>query len=93
MKCRSWEDEIEKYGNVLMGEHERECVKKCDYYMFCTPDRDFKHIWIIGGISHGDLWNKLEKLPAKSQKKMKYDTAGQIKTRHFLTINRIINHC
>jgi len=92
VKCRDWLDTIDKYGSILMGENEQKSTKKCDYYMFCTPDREYKNIYIIGGITKSGLWNNIIEISEKVQERLLYRAAGKIWVSRLKPIHHIITH-
>jgi hypothetical protein len=91
VKCRGTIEDVIKYGTLLMGENERS-GKVCSYYIFCTVDPDFSNVYILGGKNYHNTWDELVPLSEKSQAKMKYKAAGNVKVSSLKSIMNVLMH-
>ena len=88
VKCRGWWKEEYYYNiSILMATHEKSEAKPCDYYIFCTTDTSFNNIYILGAKSYDSTWNELQPV---DQSKMRFPTAGELKSRSLTPLRKHI---
>lgn len=89
VKCRGcWNEKYWYNLDFMMGEHEHK--EKVDNYIFTTVDSDLEHVYIIGGISYSDLWNRIEQ--PRNIQNLKFPTAGCIHIKHMKPLMKFILH-
>lgn len=93
VKCREfWTEEYFYNIKMIMSEHERDESKPCDAYIFCTPDLDYKNIYILGGNDYHYVWNNLTDIPEEAKSHLKFPAAGYVISRTLTPIEKLILH-
>ena len=89
VKGRSWWDEKWFFNiDILMGVHEKTEAKSADWYIFCTVDKEYKNVYILGGKTSYDTWNELQEV--KDQSHLPFPAEGSFKSRTLTPIRKLI---
>jgi hypothetical protein len=77
VKCRWWWNNEWCFNeSIIMAEHEATEAKSCDYYVFCTPDKGYKNIYILGAYDYYHTWEELDEINEKVLAKLPFPAAG-----------------
>lgn len=96
VKCRGWwSEEWWLNNNIFMTLREQKEAmkpdhKKTDYYIFCTVDKEWKNIYILGVKSFVKVWSELKDLTERELKHTVIDTAGTVSVRSLTPIKKHI---
>lgn len=96
VKCRGWWNEKWCLNNdIFMTKKEqvdssKPDHKKCDYYVFCTVDKEWENIYILGIKSFVKVWLELQDLTEEELKHTKIDTSGTVSVRSLTPLKKHI---